>query len=715
MVHEGTTRIIGFKPAFESVDFKTEDRSVAKSDFGYEVSFSSNSNKPVSVKAHLMGSNTLCFSMSPNGNHSVKGGDYLGFLFDLIPGYSEGIAAYLFGDWKAWTKPLQVKDYKKTREKDLLFFLWQYEDGMYGAAIPLAGKGYGASLGTEGDSFGVKAYNYLNDSNEKDIPLLAITFGENPYQVVKELYQSGMTFMGKEKNLRVNKAYPEMFEKIGWCTWNAIGEDINESKLMDAVSTFTANGFRLPWLLIDDGWLHITDSLKLVSLKADKRKFKYGLKPVVENLKKEHGIEDIGLWHTINGYWNGIDPKSDLAKGIGENISSYKDKYNVHHESLSKDTYWSPSVEKGVGLRFYEEWYTYLKKEGLTFLKVDQQCVIPRIAKGQRGEQRLPYWNIAENMEAHLQQSADKYFDRKIINCMDMALEATYNFGSTPIARSSDDFFPTRTAYFSHEIEKGNAAAHTLANVHNSLWYSQMVWPDFDMFQTHHVSAEYHAVTRAISGGPVYITDETGKQNFKILNKLTYHDGSILRADIPARPTRDCLFQINELKPFKAFTLSGTGGLLAAYNAVDADQVEGTFKPADVEGIEGDRFAVYEHFSGELVLADRHKELPITIDRLTCQLYSIVPVTQIGVALIGLSNKYNSPKTILKQQITADRISFNLKESGELVAYSERFPERIEVDGVTLRENNWKFENAILSVTIPERSSTHNIDISIQF
>ena len=37
-------------------------------------------------------------------------------------------------------------------------------------------------------------------------------------------------------------------------------------------------------------------------------------------------------------------------------------------------------------------------------------------------------------------------------------------------------------------------------------------------------------------------SDSPGKHNFELLRKLVLPDGSILRARLPGRPTRDCLF-----------------------------------------------------------------------------------------------------------------------------------------------------------------------------
>lgn len=78
---------------------------------------------------------------------------------------------------------------------------------------------------------------------------------------------------------------------------------------------------------------------------------------------------------------------------------------------------------------------------------------------------------------------------------------------------------------------------------YNSVWMGNLIHPDWDMFQSDHPCADFHAASRAISGGPIYVSDSVGKHNFELLNKLVLPDGSILRCQHYALPTRDCLFQ----------------------------------------------------------------------------------------------------------------------------------------------------------------------------
>lgn len=84
---------------------------------------------------------------------------------------------------------------------------------------------------------------------------------------------------------------------------------------------------------------------------------------------------------------------------------------------------------------------------------------------------------------------------------------------------------------------------HMVHCAYNSLWMGNFIHPDWDMFQSTHPCAVFHAASRAISGGPIYVSDSPGNHNFDLLKKLVMPDGSILRCQHYALPTRDCLFE----------------------------------------------------------------------------------------------------------------------------------------------------------------------------
>ncbi|KAK1402479.1 hypothetical protein POM88_002084 [Heracleum sosnowskyi] len=99
--------------------------------------------------------------------------------------------------------------------------------------------------------------------------------------------------------------------------------------------------------------------------------------------------------------------------------------------------------------------------------------------------------------------------------------------------KASDDFYPRDPA--SHTI-------NILSVAYNTLFFGEFMQPDWDMFHSLHPAADYHAAARSVGGCPIYVSDKPGNHNFDILRKLVLHDGSVLRAQLPGRLTRDCLF-----------------------------------------------------------------------------------------------------------------------------------------------------------------------------
>lgn len=218
-------------------------------------------------------------------------------------------------DWNAWTKPMKVENMRHFPDHGVQFFLWQYKDGTYGAAIPLSGDGYESTLGRSDLGVGAKSVSGYEGTRASEIPMLAVGFGRDPYALISALYHDGLSMIGRGQDLRVNKKYPKILNYFGWCSWNASdkGTLLNAKFLVDAAKSFHDHGFPLSWIIVDDGWLQ-NDGGALTSYKPDPLKFPGGFKPVIRELMDDYGIKHVGVWHTINGYWNGIDTNSSIGK-----------------------------------------------------------------------------------------------------------------------------------------------------------------------------------------------------------------------------------------------------------------------------------------------------------------------------------------------------------------------------------------------------------------
>jgi raffinose synthase len=687
----GQLRLSGLIPVFENAPYDQKEirMSVEDSVSIFSIQLEKTEN-PIKFTIQKTNKDILIFSLFPNGHQSLKGEDFIGLFFSSIPGYNVGLASYKYGSVKAWTMPKQITTLDSLNEKDNQFFIWQYSDSTYAAVMPLAGRGYVSNIGKSKGKFGARSRCLIDNYNVKNVPVMAISFGKDPYKAIQDLYEAGMTYMNKKEGLRKNKQYPEMLDQLMWCTWNSFGHGLDEKKVLEGMDAFKKQGFKLPLLLLDDGWSVVSSygTGMLKSFEPEKTKFPNGFKSLIEKLKKEYGVKEVGVWHAFNGYWAGIDPKSELGEKYKADLVPYLDKVAWTDNPI--DTFYFMNPKGDIGFKFYDDWYTYLKSQGISFLKVDNQLIMDRIARNNNA-----FSETAQNMQNNLQLAVKKHFNGNVINCMDMTTDAVYNYGSSAIARSSEDYFPEN---FTYKMDAGNAAVHVIENAYNSLWWSQMVYPDFDMFQSHHPNAEYHAIARAISGGPIYITDSPAKNNFDIINKLIYSDGKIIRSDRPAMPTQDCLFLVQDPKIFKLQSMSRKAGMLAVFNAADSDSVSGSFSASDVYQLTGKEFAIYDYFRGTIRLATFNESINVDLPRMGYKLYYVVPL-QNKYGSLGLINKYNGPKTIKKETIDDKSVKIELYEGGTYAAYSERKPSSVATEEGKLL--NFTFKNGLLKVEVP--------------
>jgi Alpha-galactosidase len=687
IIYKGKTRITGGKPLIENHTLSLKSLDVKTDKIIYKYNETSDIQAIFKQESENIWGVTLSMV-----EEKRNGKEFAGFFFDRMTGFKTGVEIWRYKPWNSWTKPLRVNTPGDLHDWDVQFFYWKYDDGLYGAAIPLSGNGYRTTLGSEKGKFGCKALTYTENTSAMDIPMMAIGFGNNPYDLFNKLYRAGLKMMGKSENIRDNKSYPEPLEYIGWCTWNSsqMGKNLDEKHLLEGTATFTNQKFPLGWLLIDDGWFD-HDGSRLNTFTPNPSKFPNGFKSLTSKLKNKYGLKHVGIWHAYDGYWNGINPNSKLGEQYKNELFTWTQKERVEVESNSV-TYSFIKPESDSLKAFYEDWHNYFLSEGFTFVKVDNQLVTERMCKD-----NYPIEFLSKKMHEALYSSVFKNFNGAIINCMDMTNEAFYNFGKSAVARAVEDYFPERDGGIGYNLEKGGAAAHVLMALYNSLYFSQMVWPDFDMFESHNTYGAFHAIARAISGGPVYITDMPGQQKFDVLWPLIDGNGRVIRADKPSLLTEDCLFQLQDKKPLKAFSFAGNAGLMAVFNAADTDQVAGSVSPSQIEGLNGETFAVYEFFSKELIILKKTDKKDIKLNRMGCRYYNFVPI-QKGIALIGLVNKYNAPKTILNSKVENNKIEVNLMEGGTFKALLPSKPVSILANDVPVK--NYTFENGVLTANI---------------
>ena len=239
-----------------------------------------------------------------------------------------------------------------------------------------------------------------------------------------------------------------------------------------------------------------------------------------------------------------------------------------------------------------------------------------------------------------MEASVGQHFDNTMINCMGMDSWDMWNRSFSPIARCSGDFLPENEASFS---------SHLMQNAYNDLIQGQFYYCDWDMWWTDDSTAMKHSIMRAISGGPIYLSDKLDRSIRELVLPLCFEDGRILRCDNPGFPTVDCLTEDPRTngKIFKIHNMCNGSGVITVFNLDENNgAVSGAILPSDVDGLEGEEFAVYEHFTKTMQIVKYDEKIDINYkDRSELGVYVIVPIKD-GFAPIGRTDKFISPASI---------------------------------------------------------------------
>ncbi|CAN0263343.1 unnamed protein product, partial [Ectocarpus sp. 4 AP-2014] len=307
---------------------------------------------------------------------------------------------------------------------------------------------------------------------------------------------------------------------------------VDHDKVFKGLTSLREAGICPKWLVLDDGWQSTSNSDApngeqwmdhLTSIKANGkfRDEKEGtdLSRTVKRAQEEFGIDYFLVWHAIAGYWAGVDLDSpDLVKykprrallnrppGIVEVDPDMKMFFRV-----------SKFLNKRFGIvppekvrSFYDDYHRYLRSQGVHGVKVDAQSVVNFLGRGNGGSVMLArafHTALSKSVRKHFSDSdGEKGEGGRIIHCMchdsEILLQLPACYGRQPVIRGSDDFYPR---------DKASHSPHIYANAFNSLMISSCGLQDWDMFQTNIGDASWmHAASRAVSGGPVYISDRPG-------------------------------------------------------------------------------------------------------------------------------------------------------------------------------------------------------------
>ena len=473
--------------------------------------------------------------------------------------------------------------------------------------------------------------------------------GSDPFRLMEYCVSEALKLLHNGVRLRTQRRFPECFEYLGWCSWDSMQIRVSEEGMLEKCEEFREKEIPVKWAILDDMWARVDSfhgrsyqSFKemqdlmqrsaLTDFEADPLRFPDGLAHCIEKVN-EFGIQ-VGIWHPTTGYWRGIEEGGEAFRQLKEYLI------------CTEDGIWVPNFKTADSYLYYKTIHDFFADCGADFVKIDNQTMTRRFYKN-----RAPVGSIARQLHDGMEASAGEHFDHAMINCMGMGSEDIWNRKISPISRCSDDFQPENREWFT---------SHALQCAYNSLFQGQFYWCDWDMWWTDDGQARKNSLMRAVSGGPVYVSDKIGRSRADILSPLALKDGRILRCDRPGMPAKDCITQdpVTSGKALKLQNTAGEHGILACFHLdgqnrpVTADiSAEDIAWPEDRTSCAdctcpAAEYAVYEYFSGKLRLLKNGEHFTITLqDADDYRLYIFAPV-QDGFAVIGRTDKFISPRTI---------------------------------------------------------------------
>ena len=551
-------------------------------------------------------------------------------------------------------------NYARVREG--MFLLLELKTGEYLAIVPICGPSTMTWLYASPDGRMILNFGTLGtEAVSCDAPVFSWYYSYDVYTACRRAWALAITCkpVAGSTNFRANKKYPEVFNYLGWCSWEEYKWLINEKVLVDVVKQIEASGLPIRYLLVDDGHLDADEHRKLKSFNPNKNKFPNGWTPLLA-MRKDDKIKWMGLWNTTSGYWETISPHNNFGKDINENLVAV-DRTNA---LVPRNNLQSAKV-------FYNAHIGAVKEHGFDFVKID--CQARNIA-----------WYIGtdnaveatcNNLQA-LEFAVNNNIDG-IINCMAHNLACAFNTRYSAVTRSSIDYKVGKEA---------RGKSHLLQSYSNTLWLGQTVWGDHDMF---HSSDRYAgrimAVSKAMSGAPVYLSDNPKDFIAEYIRPLCYEDGELLRPIAPAAPLPDSVF-IAPMRQKIAYRviapLAGGAAAIVVHNLehptskapIQTSVTEQDYtcagcmiQPYQAKWkVPGEGLVVYDWYAGRAKKLD--EKYVFELKGFSDRLLHLCPIRK-GWAVIGRTDKYLSPAAIEVLSVSAKKLKLRLIESGPLAIW----------------------------------------------
>lgn len=548
-----------------------------------------------------------------------------------------------------------------------VFMQLELADGRYMSLLPLAGPDAVCWLNVaDNGALRVEVGTYGSEPLDGRVPALAWGVGENINEATWHLFEglrSHDLYSGTLR-LRHEKPYPEMFEYLGWCTWEEYKKEISAELISVQIAKLKNSPLPVRYAIIDDGHPEFENDSRerkqrLTSFSPND-KFPEGFAPLLA--MRDEKLKWMGLWQNFNGYWGGFSLNNDFDGPVASNLIS-----------IPQNGFVVPGPDTASIRTVYDAFLGKSARDGMDFLKVDWQAANLHMHRFGENAARQAFATSRT-----VDDIAKRDFSGAMINCMAMNNVVLLNARNVNVTRTSIDY------------KMGNmfmAKEHLAQSYHNAMYICPTVWGDQDMFHTTDpVCGPVMALSKAVSGGPVYLSDAPDNIARQMVEPLCYDDGKLLRPLAPATVLQRSAFT-SPLTDGSAYCvsapLSNGAAAVVAYNlSVKSDIVESRISAEDYAltgtlmqpyagkwEIPAGGLYVYDYFEGCGGVLDG--EMKFSIEGFDHKYFLIMPIVE-GWALIGRIDKYLAPVTVVDPVHGSDSLSFTMEESGPVDFWIEQ-------------------------------------------
>ncbi|WVQ93587.1 hypothetical protein IAU59_000662 [Kwoniella sp. CBS 9459] len=564
----------------------------------------------------------------------------------------------------------------------------------------------------------------VNDDSKDERALIIGLKATSPKEErngVKRVVELAKELVGGHKKRSSDELGREdhIWDDLGVCTWESFLQPNGDRDrptldlLLSLVPPFPIRSY-----LIDDGWQDVTvlgQKGRLASFEPWQG-LNSDMSTVVKALKNR-GIEKVGVWCTLQGYWYGVDPDSALRHKYNcvEYKTSRTDKgrggadaentwvnqaESVWRSVTGQASMWLPAVDKAES--FWRDYFAKIKSWGIDFVKVDNQA-FHETAIGQ--EARHIQQALWSGMLAALEDTWDT---QSIIMCMSHNDRMLNGPGGLDFSRPGGKFVFRNSDDFALNYSNTHPD-HVHFNLFNSILTSHLFIPDFDMLASapSDLLPTYHALLRALGTGPILLSDTPRvHSDAQLLERLRSTDKKgkrkVVRAITPIqafshRWFRDGIKEGSDGPALVGGTKFGeVGGIIGAWNAhaatseaIARDQI--TYK--DIEDLMdldddtsqrdyivsdlglktdkpfSDRTPTFTLFSSKNTSGGvGGAKVEFSLEKGQCEAYVVSKLHQVGtahkkakVAILGMRDKFASLAGIGEPVITDGKFQFTGK------------------------------------------------------